>query len=135
MLGGEVRRMTRHVARLLAGIVFAASAACAPAATTSGAGGPPPARGDSKTVTESELAVATQLNLYDYVAAERPRWLTTSRGLPLVIFVDDTRLGGAATLRTLTTGSVRMLRYFEASAAQQKFNGRDIGTVIQVITR
>ena len=134
-LGGEVRRMNRHVARLLAGIACAASAACAPAATTGGAGGPPPARGDSKTVTESELAVATQLNLYDYVAAERPRWLATSRGLPLVIFVDDTRLGGAATLRTLTTGTVRMLRYFEASAAQQRFNGRDIGTVIQVITR
>ncbi|HET7187171.1 MAG TPA: hypothetical protein VFI52_03410 [Gemmatimonadaceae bacterium] len=127
--------MSHVVARLLAGIAFAASVACAPVAGVGGAGGTAPVRGDSKTVTENELAVATQLNLYDYVAAERPRWLATSRKLPLVIFVDDTRLGDAATLRTLTTGSVRMLRFFEASAAQQKFNGRDIGTVIQVITK
>jgi hypothetical protein len=127
--------MSRHVLRLLAGIAFSASAACTPTVAAGGAGGSVPARSDSKTVTESELAVATQLNLYDYVAAERPRWLATTRGLPLVIFLDDTRLGGAATLRTLTTSSVRMLRYFEASAAQQKFNGRDIGTVIQVLTR
>lgn len=121
--------------RLLAGIAFALSAGCAPVAAGGGSGGSSPTRGDSKTVTEGELSVATQLNLYDYVAAERPRWLVTTRGLPLVIYLDDTRLGGAATLRTLTTGSVRMLRYYEASAAQQKFNGRDIGTVIQVITK
>ena len=110
-------------------------AACAPATQGTGAAGGTVVRGDSKTVTESELAAATQLNLFDFVAAERPRWLATSRGLPLVIFVDDARVGGVQTLRSLTTATVRMLRYYEASAAQQKFNGRDIGTVIQVITR
>jgi hypothetical protein len=122
--------------RLLLALSLACGGACAPAASS---GGTAPVRGDSKTVTASELAVATQLNLYDYVAAERPRWLKGSglngRALPLVIFLDDTRLGSAPTLKSLTTGSVRMLRYFEASAAQQKFTGRDIGPVIQVITR
>lgn len=56
-------------------------------------------------------------------------------GLALAAGVADARLGGAATLRTLATGSVRMLRHYEASAAQQKFSGRDIGPVIQVITK
>lgn len=123
------------LSRLLACLAFAVSAACAPPPVEGGAGRTSPVRGDPKTVTESELAVATQLNLYDYVAAERPRWLAAGRGLPLVVFVDDMRLGSAATLRTLATTSARMLRYYEASAAQQKFGGRDVGTVIQVITR
>ncbi len=123
-----------HV-RLLVGVAFAVSAACAPAASAGGTGGIAPARGDSKTVTESELAVATQLNLYDYLAAERPRWLASARGLAPIVFMDDTRLGGPGTLRTLTTSSVRMLRYYDVTAAQQKFPGSDIGTVIQVITR
>ena len=119
--------------RLIAVIVLMLTAACA--STAASTAGDPIARGDSKTVTEAELATAIHLNLYDYVVAERPRWLRTSRGLPLVIFMDETRLGDATTLKSLTTGSVRMLRYFEASAAQQKFAGRDIGTVIQVITK
>ncbi|HET9011641.1 MAG TPA: hypothetical protein VFN38_07475 [Gemmatimonadaceae bacterium] len=121
------------VLRLLTALAFIGTAACAPA--TASAGNDTPPRGDSKTVTEAELAVATQLNLYDYVAAERPRWLRVSRGLPLVIYVEDTRLGGPSTLKTLTTNTVRMLRYYEASAAQAKFSGRDIGTVIQVIIK
>jgi len=119
--------------RLIAAVVLTLSAACASNAASTP--GDSITRGDSKTVTTAELAAATQLNLYDYVVAERPRWLNTYRGLPLVIFVDDTRLGDATTLKSLTTGSVRMLRYFEASAAQQKFSGSDIGTVIQVITK
>ena len=95
-----------------------------------------PMRGDSKTVTESELASAVQLNVYDYIAAQRPNWFRQGgRSLPLVVFLDDARLGGPQVLKTLTTGSIRMLRYFEASAAQQKFSGRDFGPVIQVLSR
>jgi hypothetical protein len=30
---------------------------------------------------------------------------------------------------------VRMVRYYEPSAAQQKFSGRDIGAVIQVVIK
>jgi hypothetical protein len=125
-----------RLSRLLPGLALAVGAACGPAAS----GASTAARGDTKTVTESELAVATQLNLFDYVAAERPRWLRgpgtlNGRALPIVIYMDDARLGGTETLKTLTTSSVRMLRYYEASAAQQKFTGRDIGPVIQVITK
>src|SRR3982074_1212716 len=122
--------------RVLIGFTLAISAACA----SRGGGGGVTARGDSKTVTESELSAATQLNLYDYVAAERPRWLSGSSSMsgsafPLVVFLDDTRLGSVQMLKTLTTGTARMLRYYEASAAQQKFTGRDIGPVIQVILK
>jgi hypothetical protein len=119
----------------LLGLALALGTACASAASPGAA----TSRGDSKTVSEDELAGAVHLNLYDYVAAERPRWLratpTAGRTLPVVVFMDDTRLGDVQLLRTLTSSTVRMLRYFEASAAQQKFNGRDLGPVIQVITK
>jgi hypothetical protein len=49
--------------------------------------------------------------------------------------VDDARLGGATTLRTVTLTTVATVRYYDASAAQQKFSGRDIGPVIHVISK
>ena len=127
------------VPRFLVGIGFVVAVACAPA--TAGAPAAEGAsRGDSKTITESELSGATQLNLYDYVMAARPRWLRSTgsmnrNGFPLLIFVGDTRLGGAQTLKSLTTSTVRIVRYYEASAAQQKFAGQDIGPVIHVLLK
>jgi hypothetical protein len=95
-----------------------------------------PARGDSRTITAAELATATQLNLYDFVRATRPLWLQQpSRSSPVVVFVDDARLGGLSTLRTVTLTTVSAVRYYDTSAAQQKFNGRDLGPVIHVISK
>ncbi|MFL5605378.1 MAG: hypothetical protein ACJ8AD_02910 [Gemmatimonadaceae bacterium] len=97
---------------------------------------PPPPRGDSRMITAAELATATQLNLYDYVQATRPLWLRQqARSSPVVVFVDDARLGGPATLRSVTLTTVSAVRYYDASAAQQKFNGRDLGPVIHVISK
>jgi hypothetical protein len=94
-------------------------------------------RGDAKTITPADLSVATQLNLLDYIAAERPQWLKTPDGRPspAVVFVNDTRLGGVSTLQGLTITTISAVRYFDATAAQQKFNGVDRGPVIQVIMR
>jgi hypothetical protein len=76
------------------------------------------------------------LNLYDFVRAARPLWLQQqTRSYPLLVFVDDARLGGATTLRTVTLTTVAAVRYYDASAAQQKFSGRDIGPVIHVISK
>jgi hypothetical protein len=95
-----------------------------------------PARGDSRTITAAELATATQVNLYDYVRAFRPLWLQQqARNSPIVVFVDDARMGGPSTLRSVTLTTVSAVRYYDASAAQQKFNGRDLGPVIHVISK
>ena len=120
------RRRIRFLALLLAGACTSSNAGTETA----------PARGDSRTITAAELATATQLNLYDYVRATRPLWLQQpARSYPLLVFVDDARLGGATTLRTVTLTTVATVRYFDASAAQQKFSGRDIGPVIHVISK
>ena len=124
--------------RLLLGASLALSVACARAVAEEGTLGP---RGDSKSVTEADLARATQLNLYDYILAERPRWLQigagsrTGRAFPTVVFMDDTRFGAIETLKSISIPGVRLVRFYEASAAQQKFTGPEIGPVIQVITK
>jgi hypothetical protein len=122
--------------RVLFGAALALGTAC------SRAGDPvpiTPSRGDTKIVNAEELASAVHMNLYDYLVAERPRWLRgsqTSLGASQVmVFLDETRLGGIQTLKNVSTNTVRLARYFEASAAQQRFNGKDLGPVIQVLTK
>jgi hypothetical protein len=94
-------------------------------------------RGDSKTITAGDLKMATQLNLLDYVVAERPHWLRTPDGRPsaVVVYLNGTRLGGPSTLRDITISTVTSVRYYDAPEAHQKFTGVDRGPVIQVIPR
>jgi hypothetical protein len=114
---------------------LAATIACASASGPQVEGAGP--RGDSKTLTTADLANATQLNLLDFIAAERPQWLRTANDRlgPVVVYVDEARIGGVSTLKELTLGMITMVRYYDASAAQQKFNSRDQGPVIQVTTK
>jgi hypothetical protein len=123
----------RSTRLLLAVLVATVACASAPGTPLEGAGH----RGDSKTLTTADLATATQLNLLDFIVAERPQWLRPANGrqAPVIVYVDDARIGGASTLKDLTLGMITMVRYYDASAAQQKFNSRDRGPVIQVTTR
>jgi len=97
----------------------------------------PVPHGDSRTITLSDIASATQLNLQDFIVAERPNWLRTPTGrVPAVtVYIGDTRLGGISTLAGITLTDVRLVRYYDASASQQKFNVATLGPVIQVMTR
>ena len=120
----------RNVSTIL---LLAASLACS-SATRSGEGS---TRSDSHTISAEELAKATQLNLYDYIKASRPRWLVSVGGaqsFPVVVFMDDTQLGSPDVLRNMGLAEVRVVRYFDASAAQSRFNRVGTGPVIQVVT-
>ena len=122
-----------HPRLLFAALALTIACASAPATEIEPLG----PRGDSKTLTTADLAIATQLNLLDLIAAERPQWLRTpdGRAAPVVVYVDAARLGGASTLRGVSLNAITMVRYYEASAAQQKFNGRDLGPVIHVLMK
>lgn len=96
--------------------------------------------GDSRLITAADLATATQSTLYDYLMAVRPRWFTvTSVGIQsrqaytITVFIGDTKLGEPETLRSIAVAGVKAVRYYDASASQQKFPGRGLGPVIQVI--
>jgi hypothetical protein len=118
----------------LAALAIAVACACAPRADPEDL---PVRRGDFRTITSADLAGATQLNLQDFVVATHPQWLRDPSGriAAVTVFLDDTRLGGLSTLAGISLNTVGLVRYYEASAAQQKFNVVKIGPVIHVLTR
>lgn len=93
-------------------------------------------RGDSHALTAQDLSVGGPRNLLNAVRDLRPRWFQTPGGSfsTITIFIGESRAGGASSLEGLETVSVREVRYFETSAAQQRF-ARVTGPVIQVLLK
>jgi len=117
---------------LLAALAITLACASAPASQID-APGP---RGDSRTITLADLDGATQLNLQDFIIATHPQWLRDASGriAAVTVFLDDARLGGLSTLSGVSLSTVGLVRYYDASAAQQKFNSI-VGPVIHVQSR
>jgi hypothetical protein len=100
--------------------------------------GPPVGpRGNTKSLTAADIQAATQLDLLDLIAAERPQWLrgVDGRPAPVIVYLGDTRLGGTNTLKGLTLSTIASARFYEVSAAQQRFSSRDFAPVIQVLLK
>lgn len=124
---------------------FVLAAALAVSAACSGNPGPQPAgpRSDSRTVTATDLEAATQTNLYDFILAYRPRWLQGSgptrvgggTGLSVAVFLDNQNIGGPAQLRSFSLSGIEVLRFYTAAEAQARFNVRDVGALIQIVTK
>jgi hypothetical protein len=91
---------------------------------------------DPHVLTAADLAVGGPRNLLNAIRDLRPRWLQTpgSAFSTITVFVGDNRGGGVGSLDALETSAVRTVRYFETSAAQQRFSGVS-GPVIQVFLR
>ena len=94
-------------------------------------------RGNLKSLTAADLQGAPQLDLLDLIVAERPQWLRAPDGkpAPVIVYLGDARLGGSSTLKGLTLSTIGSVRYFETSAAQQRFSSRDFAPVIQVVLK
>lgn len=114
---------------------------CVALLTTAGcasAGGPVAeavgTRGDSRSITPADLAGATQMSLLDFVVAERPNWLRgpDARPLPVSVYVNDGRIGGAQALRDITLSQVASARFYDVAAAQARYTARVNGPVIAV---
>jgi hypothetical protein len=130
--------------RLLFVALLAASTACASSKRT-GSG-----TVDRNRIMATELASATETNLYDYIAKARPRWLTPrgSGSIPgagrgstlggaggLIVYMDEQRQGGTDILRSLSKNGIKMLRFYDVTEAQQRFPDVRASAVIQVVTR
>jgi hypothetical protein len=93
-------------------------------------------RGDSHTLTVGDLAVGGPRNLLNAVRDLRPRWLQSPGGAfsAITVFVGTSRAGGTSSLGGIESSAVREVRYFETSAAQQRFSGVS-GPVIQIVLK
>ena len=102
---------------------------------------PAPAR-SSDVVTLEELGkVSTASTLYEALHALRPAWFrrnpTTLRPEAegdVVVYLDQSRLGGPETLRTIQVNAATAIRHYSASEAEARFGPGHLHGAIQIIT-
>ncbi|MGH7577717.1 MAG: hypothetical protein ACREM1_21670 [Longimicrobiales bacterium] len=115
--------------------ILAFSAACA----TGSAGGR--GAGDRNLITRTQLDEHRFTNAYEAVAALRTNWLQTrgtdsfTQPTQVLVYFDDSRLGGIETLRSIAITGISYIRYYDGVAASGRW-GLDHGQgVIFVSTR
>lgn len=89
-------------------------------------------RRDSRLLTPEEIATAPVTNLYEAVERLRPRWLemrdvrSLGTGIgQIVVFLNNSYLGGPETLRQFQAHQVVRIRYLDASQASATLSGYD----------
>lgn len=121
----------------------AALGACAsggrqPAATTNG-----------NVISTSEIARSSATNALELIQRLRPQFLSTRgavHGNPttagnrlervdLVVYLNESRLGGSDQLRDIPTAEIREIRYFSAADATTKWGTGHTAGAIQVLSR
>ena len=117
-------------------LLFLSAAACgARSGSNSGA------RADRNVITQEQIRQSRFNNAYEAVQALHGNWLQArgtdsfARPSTVIVYVDDTRMGGVETLRSITTASISYIRYYDGLAATGRW-GMDHGQgVIYVSTR
>lgn len=130
--------MRRSLSALLLVTAVALTSACA----SSGANDAANARGGSRSapITAEMAREAGASNVYDAVQSLRPTWLRIRGGgsnasQDLVVYLDDTRLGGSAALRQISTTAIVSIEFIDPSAAQFRWGSGHTNGAILVRTR
>lgn len=96
-------------------------------------------RHDSNVIIEEEIRASSGTTLYDVIRSLRPAWLLArptivrSEG-ELVVYVDGTRFGNAASLRQLSPNTVWAVRFYRPTEAQARFGPGHLQGAIEVTT-
>ncbi len=124
-----MNRISLHIIHIIAGLLLAVTVACAPAQTGDAASAP---RANPNLITQQEVQASNQSNAFEVVNALRPQWLRV-RGMQsvhhqgtVVVYYDDTRLGGPETLRQIPANAIVSLRFVDQVTATQRW-GLDHG--------
>src|SRR4051812_4469217 len=139
-------------AALVCGSVFLV--ACA-TASANGTGGAAKTKTNSELITTAEIDAGTFRDAYEIVQRLRPNWFTKARasssgslsgtqvsgsggsmsgvqsgsgGGTLVVYLDNTRMGGTDALRDMSASSIASLQYMDAATATAKLPG--IGSTV-----
>ncbi len=108
------------------------------AAGTQSAGERP--RSSQYVLTSEDLASTNELTAYDAIQRLRPLWLRprapSARGpAPIVVFVDNVRIGGVDYLSNLSLNDVEEIRFINPSDATTRWGTGVAGGVIEVTTK
>jgi hypothetical protein len=105
---------------------------------------------DPNVITAEEIAKNPSSNAYELIQRLRPSFLRTRgavHGAPqpdgsnsfekvdLVVYLNESRLGGSEQLRQLQTNDIREIRYYSASDATTKWGTGHSAGAIQIISR
>jgi hypothetical protein len=117
--------MSRRIPASLLIVAFITVAGCA----SSGTGN---VRRDSRLLTPEEIATVPVTNLYEAVERLRPRWLemrdvrSLGTGIgQIVVFLNNSYVGGPETLRQFQGHQVIRIRYLDAAQASATLSGYD----------
>lgn len=110
------------------------------ACSSSGSGTSTAPRPDRNVITATELMSVPSSSLYDVIEKLRPQFLRsrgpTSINLPSeeypAVYVDERPYGDIGSLRTLVTGQIGEVHYYDPMSAQQKFGLTSGSGVISV---
>ena len=119
-------------------------AGCAAAGDPATAPGEAVARGSRTEITREEIAASGATNLYDAVQRLRPQWLRGGAvtnwqggGGGVVVYQNNTPMGGLDALRQMTPGYAARLRYLDGPTASNTLPGlgsRSVAGAIIVVT-
>lgn len=127
---------------LALGIVVSLGTACASSRA------PVPAI-DPDVITTDQIVRSKATNTYDLIASIRPQMFTahgaaTTRGqqpstpgrqaLPVVVYIDNVKVGPVGELKALGTTDVREIRYLSPRVATDRWGQNHAGGVIYVTT-
>jgi len=128
----------RWIDGLLLAFLIALTTACA---TTSHGG----AGREQDVLLADEIAAVKVASLYEVIEQLRPRWLMVTSGprsfgveTEIVVYQEQTMLGGTDILRELTPDMVREIRYLDgtkASASLPGLGSRHVSGAIVIIPR
>jgi outer membrane cobalamin receptor len=96
-----------------------------------------PARRDRNLITREEIEEVQAIDARQLIQRVRPAWLRP-RGtstVPVQVYRDGMKLGGAATLATIPISQIRSLRYYDAMEGAQRFGPENMAGVIEILTR
>jgi hypothetical protein len=88
-----------------------------------------------------EIGQAGMANAYDLVQALRPAWLrkqgqqTATTPDEIIVYLDDTSMGGLPALRQISTGNILSVEFVDARTAQFRWGSGHAQGVILVTTR
>lgn len=89
-------------------------------------GNPKTTEASRDVVTSIEIDATTANSAYDLINRLRPNWLRSMgpgsigggvRTQEIVVYLDDSRLGGLDALRSLSTAGIRSMRFLDATRA------------------
>lgn len=139
--------MRRVIRRAWTAALVAGAAACAPASRTASSGASanvaaPSVRRSADEIAADEIASRQFQNAYELVAALRPRWLS-NRGtdsfvhdeVPVQVRVDDSRIGGVETLKSIAITEVKSIRFVDPIAAAARWGADHKNGAIVISTR